>query len=101
MRQTIVAALLTLAASAATPAPIAHHGKDWVMLTEKPCPAAIAAKAPEQVRESLQAAVVAVSDKQWDACWLLDDQRWITFLFYEDGDQGAVSAFDFHDEPSI
>jgi hypothetical protein len=100
MRQTIVAALLTLAASAAMPAPFARSSSgDWVRLLESPCPAEVQAVIPEAERDQYRAAKAQIAGKQFDACWNVAGE--VVHLYYADSDQGIVPMVAFHEDRDI
>jgi hypothetical protein len=101
MRHVIVAAALALAAGFATSAPVAHSGKDWVMLTNEACPAEIADKLPEEVRPHLHLAQASVGGKEFKPCWVYLPAMNAVHLTYPDGDEGMVPGNSFHDEPGV
>jgi hypothetical protein len=91
MRHVIVAACITLAASAALPAPLARSSSgDWVRLLDTPCPAQVQAVIPEAEWDQYRAARAQIAGKQFDACWNVTGET--VHLVYADGDQGQISV---------
>lgn len=78
---------------------VASNGKDSVRITGAPCPAAIVAMVPEQVREFVRAAFAKVDGKSYSACWIVRGD--FAHLLYEDGDQGLIPLRDFRNEPGV
>jgi hypothetical protein len=97
----IIIAAFALAASTAIAAPVAHSGADWVMLTDQPCPEAVASKILPQYVDLLREAKTVIGGKPFVACWLLDKGKQAVTLIFEDGDQGEVSLLSFHDEAGV
>jgi hypothetical protein len=100
MRYALIAAAM-LAASTAMSAPVAHSGADWVMLTDQPCPEAVASKIVPQYVDLLREAKTVIGGKPFVACWLLDKGKQAVTLLFEDGDEGYVSLLSFHDEAAL
>jgi hypothetical protein len=95
MRQTIVAALLTLAASAAIADYVATDGRNSVVLTNQACPAALAALVPPEWREIAQLADATIEGKHYAACYAGRSDGYVV-LQYEDGDQGLIPISHLH-----
>jgi hypothetical protein len=99
MRSLILAAAL-LAAAPAIAAPVAHSGADWVMLTDQPCPEAVASRIKPEEVASLHEAKTVIGGKAFVACWRVEEAK-VVHLAFEDGDEGYVSLLSFHDEAAL
>lgn len=99
MRPILIA--LALAASVAQANPVAHRNGDWVMLSNDPCPEAIAAKVLPQYQNALHAAKAVIGNQPFDACWTVLPGRNVASMIYEDGDAGEVPLADFKDEAPV
>lgn len=93
-------AALALAAQPVFADYIASNGVDSVLLTQKPCPADIAAMVPEEWREMAQLADAMVGGKHFRACYALRSDGFV-IIKYEDDDNGAVPLSQFRESPEV
>lgn len=100
MRNALFAAILALAASAASADYTASNGRDSVRLTDKPCAGEVAALLGEQAK-ALGAGVAYIGGTQYEVCWMPRRDAPVVQLFFPDGDQGMVPFADFHKSPEI
>jgi hypothetical protein len=102
MKRVILAACITLAASAALPAPLARSSSgDWVRLLDTPCPAEVQAVIPEAEWDQYRAARAQIAGKQFDACWAVVSDAGAVSLYYADGDRGLISMLAFHEDRDL
>ena len=90
MKATLVAAAITLAASAAMADAVVTNGPDWVRITDKPCTLEVP---PDWKQFNPLAAIGHIDGKDVQACWVM--VQGTVALYYSDGDYGAVPAAAF------
>jgi hypothetical protein len=95
----LIAAAAMLAACAAMADYVARHDKDYVRITEAPCPESIPMPA-DWPRDMAHAAVANINGHDFKACWVLRSDG-LVLLSYSDGDLGAVRLSDFKEDAGI
>lgn len=100
MKAFLAAALLAAAPAIASADYLASNGVDSVLLTEKPCPAEIAALVPEEWRDIAQLADASIAGKHYQACYALRSDG-VVILKYSDDDNGAIPVSHFKPAPGI
>ena len=100
MKAFLAAALLAAAPAIASADYLASNGVDSILLTEKPCPAEIAALVPEEWRDIAQLADASIAGKHYQACYALRSDG-IVVGRYLDGDWFAIPLSQFKPAPGI
>jgi hypothetical protein len=100
MKKLILSLMLVSALPAFADNPVARQGADSVTLTPEPC--AIEEVVSKIQPESLYlfyTAKIKLGGQDLLACWT--EGKGMVQLFYQDGDQGAIPASEFKEEPWI